>query len=150
MYRHDFGRLFDHLGLSEMVRQPNRILSLHGLIRCAHLVQDKGASAPQGRRSVLLVGNPALPLKGFDVAVAVLAMVHRMLPLNVTWICQTQPTPSMVPGLASCGLRINLHVGPSQVCTATCSQFPAVTTVNTPASSHFRPWVREVFSACPA
>ncbi|CAL8468850.1 g8391 [Coccomyxa elongata] len=78
-------------------------------------VQDKGAgAAPQGRRSVLLVGNPALPLKGFDVAIAVLAMVHRVLPLNVTWICQTQPSPSMVPGLASCGLRINLHVGPSQ------------------------------------
>jgi hypothetical protein len=64
---------------------------------------------------VLLVGNPALPLKGFDVAIAVLAMVNRVLPLRVTWICQTQPTTSMVPGLASCGLRINLHISPSQV-----------------------------------
>lgn len=64
---------------------------------------------------MLLVGNPALPLKGFDVAIAVLAMVNRVLPLSVTWICQTQPTPTSVPGLASCGLRINLHISPSQV-----------------------------------
>lgn len=80
--------------------------------------QDTRAEEQQqpGRRSVLLVGNPALPLKGFDVALAVLAMVNRVLPLDVTWICQTHPTPSMVSGLATCGLRINLHVSPSQVC----------------------------------
>lgn len=41
-------------------------------------------------RSVLIVGNPALPLKGFDVAVAVLTAVNRVLPLMVTWICQVQ------------------------------------------------------------
>ncbi|CAL5221708.1 g3949 [Coccomyxa viridis] len=68
----------------------------------------------QGRRSVLLVGNPALPLKGFDVAIAVLAMVNRVLPLDVTWICQTQPSAAMVPGLATSGLRINLHISPAQ------------------------------------
>lgn len=84
-------------------------------------MQGKGAVAlgqPAGKRSVLLVGNPALPLKGFDLAIAVLAMVNRALPLNVTWICQTQPSAAMVPGLASCGLRINLHISPSQVCHA--------------------------------
>lgn len=64
---------------------------------------------------MLLVGNPALPLKGFDVAVAVLAMVNRVLPLDVTWICQTQPTAAMVPGLATSGLCINLHISPAQV-----------------------------------
>ena len=42
-------------------------------------------------------------------------MVNRVLPLDVTWICQTHPTPAMVSGLASCGLRISLHVSPSQV-----------------------------------
>ena len=79
-------------------------------------MQDKRPEEQQpGRRSVLLVGNPALPLKGFDVALAVLAMVNRVLPLNVTWICQTHPTPTMVSGLASCGLRISLHVSPCQV-----------------------------------
>ncbi|CAK0780281.1 hypothetical protein CVIRNUC_004997 [Coccomyxa viridis] len=67
-----------------------------------------------GRRSVLLVGNPALPLKGFDVAIAVLAMVNRVLPLDVTWICQTQPTAAMVPGLATSGLCIDLHISPAQ------------------------------------
>ena len=69
----------------------------------------------QGRRSVLLVGNPALPLKGFDVAIAVLTMVNRVLPVDVTWICQTQPSAAMVPGLATSGLRINLHISPAQV-----------------------------------
>jgi hypothetical protein len=32
---------------------------------------------------VLLVGNPALPLKGFDVALAALSAVNRVLPLRV-------------------------------------------------------------------
>ncbi len=79
------------------------------------VAQEKRGEEHAGRRSVLLVGNPALPLKGFDVALAVLAMVNRVLPLDVTWICQTHPTPAMVSGLASCGLRISLHVSPSQV-----------------------------------
>ena len=64
---------------------------------------------------MLLVGNPALPLKGFDVAIAVLTMVNRVLPVDVTWICQTQPSAAMVPGLATSGLRINLHISPAQV-----------------------------------
>ena len=74
-----------------------------------------GAGGPTpGRRSVLLVGNPALPLKGFDVAVAVLAIVNRVLPIDVTWVCQARPTPESVPNLATCGLRIALHVSPPQ------------------------------------
>lgn len=32
---------------------------------------------------MLLVGNPALPLKGFDVALAALSAVNRVLPLRV-------------------------------------------------------------------
>jgi len=39
---------------------------------------------------VLLVGNPALPLKGFDVALAVLAAVGRLQRLEVTWVCQAR------------------------------------------------------------
>ena len=79
-----------------------------------HLL-DAQKGSRQGERSVLLVGNPALPLKGFDVAIAVLSMVNRVLPLDITWICQTQPTAAMVPGLATSGLRINLHISPAQV-----------------------------------
>ena len=41
---------------------------------------------------MLLVGNPALPLKGFDVALAVLGAVGRVLRLEVTWVCQARPT----------------------------------------------------------
>ena len=37
----------------------------------------------EGETSVLLVGNPALPLKGFDVAIAALSAVNRVLPLRV-------------------------------------------------------------------
>ena len=80
---------------------------------CSVRAVQKGPK--QGQRSVLLVGNPALPLKGFDVAIAVLAMVNRVLPVHVTWICQTQPSAAMVPGLATSGLRINLHISPAQV-----------------------------------
>lgn len=68
------------------------------------------------------MGNPALPLKGFDVAIAVLTMVNRVMPLDVTWICQTRPSAAMVPGLATSGLRINLHISPAQVRAALHSQ----------------------------
>ena len=67
-----------------------------------------------GQRSVLVVGNPALPLKGFDVAVAVLAAVNRVLPLDVTWVCQSQPTAATVPALVGSGLQLRLFVSPSQ------------------------------------
>ena len=65
--------------------------------------------------SVLLVGNPALPLKGFDVAIKTLTTVNRVLPVSVTWICQTQPTAATVPSLVGSGLNIDLYVSPRQV-----------------------------------
>ena len=42
-------------------------------------------AAGEGRRrgSVLLVGNPALPLKGFDVALRALSLVEREHPIEV-------------------------------------------------------------------
>ncbi|KAK9831116.1 hypothetical protein WJX74_003873 [Apatococcus lobatus] len=64
--------------------------------------------------SVLLVGNPSLPLKGFEVAIAALAAVNQVLPLSITWVCQCRPTTAMIPSLASCGLCISLHINPSQ------------------------------------
>jgi glycosyltransferase involved in cell wall biosynthesis len=65
-------------------------------------------------RSVLLVGNPALPLKGFDVAITVLAAINQIVPLAITWVCQSQPTASIVPALVGSGLRLNLYINPSQ------------------------------------
>ena len=58
--------------------------------------------------SVLIVGNPALPLKGFDVAIKALAAVNRVLPIQLTWVCQTQPTAASVPALVGSGLTIDL------------------------------------------
>ena len=69
----------------------------------------------QAAGSVLLVGNPALPLKGFDVAIKTLTTVNRVLPVSVTWICQTQPTAATVPSLVGSGLNIDLYVSPRQV-----------------------------------
>ena len=56
-----------------------------------------GAAQTEQSRSVLLVGNPALPLKGFDVALAVLAAVGRVLRLEVTWVCQARPSMCSCP-----------------------------------------------------
>ncbi|KAK9815193.1 hypothetical protein WJX73_010532 [Symbiochloris irregularis] len=80
------------------------------------LTTVKGQRAHSGgaQRSVLIVGNPALPLKGFDVAVAVLTAVNRVLPLMVTWVCQVQPSAATVPQLVGSGLRLHLHVSPAQ------------------------------------
>ncbi|KAK9815607.1 hypothetical protein WJX72_006662 [[Myrmecia] bisecta] len=64
--------------------------------------------------SILLVGNPALPLKGFDVAASVLVAVSKVLPLSVTWICQSQPEARQVPALINSGLTINLYISPPQ------------------------------------
>ena len=94
------------------------------MLECVHkadklqhaLTQQAAQVLRTGQRSVLLVGNPALPLKGFDVAVAVLAAVNRVLPLDVTWICQSQPTAATVPALVGSGLQLRLFVSPSQVC----------------------------------
>jgi glycosyltransferase involved in cell wall biosynthesis len=68
----------------------------------------------EGEKSVLLVGNPALPLKGFDVALAALAAVHRVLPIRVTWVCQSVPSAAHLPVLPACGLTLDLHVSPPQ------------------------------------
>ena len=68
-----------------------------------------------GVQSVLLVGNPSLQLKGFDVAIAVLSAVNQLLPLHITWVCQTHPTAALLPALLASGLRIHLHVDPPQV-----------------------------------
>lgn len=61
-------------------------------IDCSRFVPQKhprhldGAKSP---RRVLLVGNPALPFKGFNVALQALNQVHSAVPtLEVTWICQ--------------------------------------------------------------
>ena len=44
-------------------------------------------------KSILLVGNPNLPLKGFDVALAALKVVKQFLPfqLGVVWVLQKLP-----------------------------------------------------------
>ncbi len=65
--------------------------------------------------SVLLVGNPSLPLKGFDVAIKALTTVNKVVPISLTWICQTQPSAATVPELVGSGLAINLYINPSQV-----------------------------------
>lgn len=65
--------------------------------------------------SVLLVGNPSLPLKGFDVAIKALTTVNRVIPISLTWICQTQPSAANVPELVGSGLAINLYINPTQV-----------------------------------
>ncbi|GMH38947.1 hypothetical protein BSKO_06845 [Bryopsis sp. KO-2023] len=65
-------------------------------------------------KSVLLVGNPALPLKGFDIALSVLTAVNKVLPIAVTWVCQVKPTVAMLPILGVCDLDITYHVSPPQ------------------------------------
>jgi len=46
---------------------------------------------PNSCRSVLLVGNPNLPLKGFDVAMAVLSAARRFVDFKVVWVLQKPP-----------------------------------------------------------
>lgn len=59
------------------------------------------------------MGNPALPLKNFEVAVAVLSVVNRARPIDVTWVAQRDPEP-YVRLLPASGLRIKLHISPPQ------------------------------------
>jgi len=40
------------------------------------------------KKRVLLVGNPALPLKGFPTAIAALTAVSAVLPVKIRWVCQ--------------------------------------------------------------
>jgi glycosyltransferase involved in cell wall biosynthesis len=65
-------------------------------------------------KSILLVGNPGLPLKGFPTAIAALAMVSRFIPITVRWVCQQQPNVTLVPNLAAAQLDIEYVVSPSQ------------------------------------
>lgn len=80
----------------------------------ACLLQGKGHTRP-AIRSVLLVGNPSLPLKGFDVAINALAAINQVLPLHITWVCQNQPNATLVPTITGSGLCISLYINPSQV-----------------------------------
>ena len=64
---------------------------------------------------MLLVGNPALPLKGFDVALTVLSAVNAVLPIRVAWVCQSEPSPAQLPVLSRCGLQLELYVNRPQV-----------------------------------
>lgn len=64
--------------------------------------------------SVLIVGNPALPLKGFDIALTILSAVNKMTPIEVMWICQIMPTSNMLPMLETCELNIKFIVAPAQ------------------------------------
>eukprot|EP00884_Botryococcus_braunii_P014691 jgi/Botrbrau1/23222/Bobra.0041s0064.1 len=68
-----------------------------------------------GRMSVLIVGNPALPLKGFDVAIEVLMLANQQLPITVSWICQTAPNANMLSSLRSYRIPVKLYVNPPQV-----------------------------------
>eukprot|EP00891_Asterochloris_glomerata_P003131 jgi/Astpho2/3131/fgenesh1_pg.00051_%23_96_t len=82
-------------------------------ILVAPAVQGKGHTRP-AIRSVLLVGNPSLPLKGFDVAINALAAINQVLPLHITWVCQNQPNATLVPTITGSGLCISLYINPSQ------------------------------------
>lgn len=65
-------------------------------------------------RTVLLVGNPTLPLKGFPTAIAALSAVARVLPLHVRWVCQQRPMDAHVPSLSASDLDIEYVVAPAQ------------------------------------
>lgn len=82
-------------------------------------------ASPAARPSILLVGNPALSLKNFEVAVAVLAVVRRELPIDVTWVAQRDPEP-YVRLLPSSGLRIKLHISPPQASFQSLSSRPGL------------------------
>uniref|UniRef100_A0A061SAC2 Group 1 glycosyl transferase n=1 Tax=Tetraselmis sp. GSL018 TaxID=582737 RepID=A0A061SAC2_9CHLO len=72
------------------------------------------ADVEQGKLKVLLVGNPSLPLKGFDTALGALAVVSSILPLHITWVCQSMPSASNLPILSKARLDINYVVSPRQ------------------------------------
>eukprot|EP00873_Tetraselmis_striata_P033293 jgi/Tetstr1/453557/TSEL_040525.t1 len=72
------------------------------------------AGVPAKKRKVLLVGNPTLQLKGFDVAIAVLQAVNCVIPIHVTWICQVEPTVATLPSLAAATFEMTYVVKPKQ------------------------------------
>lgn len=83
-------------------------------------------SQPEGYR-VLLVGNPTLNLKGFDIAIAVLARVSRSIgPIAVRWLCQKPPSMAALAALQVLrpSLRFEIIVDPPQVrcCVVLCKE----------------------------
>jgi glycosyltransferase involved in cell wall biosynthesis len=54
----------------------------------------RGLELSADTRHVLLVGNPALPLKNHHIALQALNRVAARIPLHLTWICQVQPVIS--------------------------------------------------------
>eukprot|EP00882_Tetradesmus_deserticola_P027777 GHRQ01030904.1.p2 GENE.GHRQ01030904.1~~GHRQ01030904.1.p2 ORF type:complete len:126 (+),score=61.18 GHRQ01030904.1:49-378(+) len=75
------------------------------------------ASAPSSsssKKRILIVGNPALPLKGFPTAIAALAAVSAMLPISVRWVCQVLPSAATVPNLPLVDFELETVVSPSQ------------------------------------
>lgn len=72
------------------------------------------AAAAGGKKRILIVGNPALPLKGFPTAIAALAAVAAMLPISVRWVCQVLPTAATVPNLPLVDFELDTVVSPSQ------------------------------------
>lgn len=73
----------------------------------AQVAQVDGRPLP----SILLVGNPALSLKGFDCAIATLALVHRTRSFEVGWFPMTCPrllvqrSPACRPNLRACSSK---------------------------------------------
>eukprot|EP00240_Pyramimonas_obovata_P001815 CAMPEP_0118937714 /NCGR_PEP_ID=MMETSP1169-20130426/23569_1 /TAXON_ID=36882 /ORGANISM="Pyramimonas obovata, Strain CCMP722" /LENGTH=511 /DNA_ID=CAMNT_0006881433 /DNA_START=409 /DNA_END=1944 /DNA_ORIENTATION=+ len=57
------------------------------------------------QKSVLIVGNPTLPLKGFDVALSVLQVARSLVPFEVVWILQKMPAEPLL----SAAKQLNVH-----------------------------------------
>jgi len=86
-------------------------------IDCERFYPMQEPPPPGTLRRVLLVGNPRLPLKGFDIAVQALLIVAGHIDLHITWICQFQPEEHLVPGLRSlqaAAKEFVCHVAPAQ------------------------------------
>jgi len=79
-----------------------------------HLISNGIQLSATYTKSVLLVGNPALPLKGFDHALQILMAVNQVMAISVTWVCQVKPSVSMLPILEICDLDITYVVAPDQ------------------------------------
>jgi hypothetical protein len=75
---------------------------------------DACSSISSSKKRILIVGNPALPLKGFPTAIAALAAVSAMLPISVRWVCQVLPTAATVPNLPLVDFELETVVSPSQ------------------------------------
>jgi glycosyltransferase involved in cell wall biosynthesis len=80
---------------------------------CNTLNTNSSSSSIKKKR-ILIVGNPALPLKGFPTAIAALAAVSAMLPISVRWVCQVLPTAATVPNLPLVDFELETVVSPSQ------------------------------------